>query len=172
MSAAVESIMDVSIGSDGERSSSSLCGSPPISPSESSPPLKLKFSIANILRPEFGKLEKESMKRPESANSLPGTPCTSLSPADLANPKTLASAMAMSRPPVLWPAWVYCTRYSDRPSSGERQERLPASVRGRAIASADGRFVDRLGARGIPPLHGPTPPLSEAGAPLLLLHER
>jgi hypothetical protein len=22
------------------------------------------------------------------------------------------------RPPILWPAWVYCTRYSDRPSSG------------------------------------------------------
>jgi hypothetical protein len=21
--------------------------------------------------------------------------------------------------PQLWPAWVYCTRYSDRPSSGE-----------------------------------------------------
>ncbi|XP_012589327.1 PREDICTED: insulin-induced gene 1 protein, partial [Condylura cristata] len=23
--------------------------------------------------------------------------------------------------PMLWPAWVYCTRYSDRPSSGERR---------------------------------------------------
>jgi hypothetical protein len=21
--------------------------------------------------------------------------------------------------PMVWPAWVYCTRYSDRPSSGE-----------------------------------------------------
>lgn len=22
--------------------------------------------------------------------------------------------------PTLWPAWVYCTRYSDRPSSGKK----------------------------------------------------
>jgi hypothetical protein len=22
-------------------------------------------------------------------------------------------------PQLLWPAWVYCTRYSDRPSSGK-----------------------------------------------------
>ncbi|KAI1885028.1 hypothetical protein AGOR_G00215960 [Albula goreensis] len=26
--------------------------------------------------------------------------------------------------PLLWPAWVYCTRYSDRPSSGPRTRRL------------------------------------------------
>lgn len=24
-----------------------------------------------------------------------------------------------SQQPLVWPAWVYCTRYSDRPSSGE-----------------------------------------------------
>ncbi|CAH1123976.1 unnamed protein product [Ceutorhynchus assimilis] len=27
-------------------------------------------------------------------------------------------------PPILWPAWVYCTRYSDRPSSGPRTRRI------------------------------------------------
>ncbi|XP_048523448.1 segmentation polarity homeobox protein engrailed isoform X2 [Dendroctonus ponderosae] len=26
--------------------------------------------------------------------------------------------------PILWPAWVYCTRYSDRPSSGPRTRRI------------------------------------------------
>ncbi|XP_017296568.2 homeobox protein engrailed-1-B, partial [Kryptolebias marmoratus] len=26
--------------------------------------------------------------------------------------------------PLLWPAWVYCTRYSDRPSSGPRTRKL------------------------------------------------
>ncbi|KAH9420874.1 homeobox protein [Dermatophagoides pteronyssinus] len=25
-----------------------------------------------------------------------------------------------AKQPVLWPAWVYCTRYSDRPSSGKQ----------------------------------------------------
>ncbi|KAK1802706.1 hypothetical protein P4O66_021244 [Electrophorus voltai] len=29
-----------------------------------------------------------------------------------------------STQPLLWPAWVYCTRYSDRPSSGPRTRKL------------------------------------------------
>ncbi|XP_075886507.1 homeobox protein engrailed-1a-like [Nelusetta ayraudi] len=29
--------------------------------------------------------------------------------------------------PLLWPAWVYCTRYSDRPSSGPRTRKLKKS---------------------------------------------
>lgn len=29
------------------------------------------------------------------------------------------SATAKDNQPMLWPAWVYCTRYSDRPSSGK-----------------------------------------------------
>lgn len=36
--------------------------------------------------------------------------------------------------PMLWPAWVYCTRYSDRPSSGEPGARRPAGLRGGAGA--------------------------------------
>ncbi|XP_029377763.1 homeobox protein engrailed-1b [Echeneis naucrates] len=34
-----------------------------------------------------------------------------------------SSAMKDSQP-LLWPAWVYCTRYSDRPSSGPRTRKL------------------------------------------------
>ncbi|NXT96991.1 HME2 protein, partial [Buphagus erythrorhynchus] len=30
--------------------------------------------------------------------------------------------------PMLWPAWVYCTRYSDRPSSGKRCSPLPTAA--------------------------------------------
>ncbi|KAJ6659364.1 hypothetical protein lerEdw1_019235 [Lerista edwardsae] len=30
--------------------------------------------------------------------------------------------------PMLWPAWVYCTRYSDRPSSGKQQPADPLAV--------------------------------------------
>ncbi|XP_011364418.1 homeobox protein engrailed-1, partial [Pteropus vampyrus] len=29
-----------------------------------------------------------------------------------------------SQQPLVWPAWVYCTRYSDRPSSGPRTRKL------------------------------------------------
>ncbi|XP_061096643.1 homeobox protein engrailed-2a [Conger conger] len=34
-----------------------------------------------------------------------------------------ASSTAASGQPMLWPAWVYCTRYSDRPSSGPRSRK-------------------------------------------------
>ncbi|XP_064167242.1 homeobox protein engrailed-1a isoform X1 [Anguilla rostrata] len=33
-------------------------------------------------------------------------------------------APATETQPLLWPAWVYCTRYSDRPSSGPRTRKL------------------------------------------------
>ncbi|KAL6101090.1 en1 [Pungitius sinensis] len=33
--------------------------------------------------------------------------------------------------PLLWPAWVYCTRYSDRPSSGPRTRKLKKSKCGK-----------------------------------------
>lgn len=33
--------------------------------------------------------------------------------------------------PMLWPAWVYCTRYSDRPSSGEPRGPAPRPAVGR-----------------------------------------
>ncbi|KAL2085602.1 hypothetical protein ACEWY4_018922 [Coilia grayii] len=34
-----------------------------------------------------------------------------------------ASTTASNKAPLLWPAWVYCTRYSDRPSSGPRSRK-------------------------------------------------
>ena len=38
-----------------------------------------------------------------------------------ASPASAAASPASSgaNKEMLWPAWVYCTRYSDRPSSGE-----------------------------------------------------
>ncbi|XP_029703749.1 homeobox protein engrailed-1-B-like isoform X2 [Takifugu rubripes] len=33
--------------------------------------------------------------------------------------------------PMLWPAWVYCTRYSDRPSSGPRTRKIKKSKSGK-----------------------------------------
>ncbi|KAK2844042.1 hypothetical protein Q5P01_010701 [Channa striata] len=33
------------------------------------------------------------------------------------------ASSALAAKPMLWPAWVYCTRYSDRPSSGPRSRK-------------------------------------------------
>ncbi|KAL0966096.1 hypothetical protein UPYG_G00290880 [Umbra pygmaea] len=38
-----------------------------------------------------------------------------------------ANSVASSKP-MLWPAWVYCTRYSDRPSSGPRSRKPKKST--------------------------------------------
>ncbi|XP_047457100.1 homeobox protein engrailed-1-like isoform X2 [Mugil cephalus] len=38
-----------------------------------------------------------------------------------------AGASTPEAQPLLWPAWVYCTRYSDRPSSGPRTRKLKKS---------------------------------------------
>ncbi|XP_011165471.1 homeobox protein engrailed-1a [Solenopsis invicta] len=39
----------------------------------------------------------------------------------------------------LWPAWVYCTRYSDRPSSGPRTRRVKRSQDGKPSAPEEKR---------------------------------
>uniref|UniRef100_A0A914V4X5 Uncharacterized protein n=1 Tax=Plectus sambesii TaxID=2011161 RepID=A0A914V4X5_9BILA len=54
--------------------------------------------------------------------------------------------MAMSRPPVLWPAWVYCTRYSDRPSSGSAGRGIIWHLRPvHQIRISAGRLLDGAG---------------------------
>lgn len=60
----------------------------------------IKFSIENILRPDFGRTSNDNVMSPsrQRLNDSEDTVC--------------------QKPPMLWPAWVYCTRYSDRPSSG------------------------------------------------------
>uniref|UniRef100_A0A5S6QFA3 Homeobox protein engrailed-like n=1 Tax=Trichuris muris TaxID=70415 RepID=A0A5S6QFA3_TRIMR len=50
-------------------------------------------------------------------------------------------------PPVLWPAWVYCTRYSDRPSSGPRSRRTRRKAKGtekRPRTAFTSKQLDRL----------------------------
>lgn len=41
------------------------------------------------------------------------------SPVMVVNGVSGGAAPSPESQPLLWPAWVYCTRYSDRPSSGE-----------------------------------------------------
>lgn len=94
----------------------------------------LKFSIDNILKSDFGndngvpnvkkpskpskaekkeKLDKDSERTPTEGKK---TEQDKESPVDLSQD---TSGSGSGEAPMLWPAWVYCTRYSDRPSSGE-----------------------------------------------------
>lgn len=114
----------------------------------------LKYSITNILKPEFGKNAVLKTKAPPKISFKPyessegrkeskifgvaplGSLCQTVSqigcnitkkvpepiprsksPADLPNPEEIKKD-GEGKVPQLWPAWVYCTRYSDRPSSG------------------------------------------------------
>lgn len=124
--------------------------SPP--PSRNEPPQPepmiqtLKYSIRNILQPEFGKSAVLKKKTPsnkisfrpydnveEKKSQAPlGSLCETVSQIGRAkSPEPRAKSPVKlnegaeeskgedGKVPQLWPAWVYCTRYSDRPSSGK-----------------------------------------------------
>ncbi|XP_036140243.1 homeobox protein invected isoform X2 [Monomorium pharaonis] len=118
----------------------------------------LKFSIDNILKADFGRriTDPISLKksRPKKVSSRPidltkdflesssdtsersssETTTTNASPTGVSAGNSTPSAPAGATDPgkMLWPAWVYCTRYSDRPSSGR-------SPRTRRVKRTDGR---------------------------------
>ncbi|OQV23613.1 putative Homeobox protein engrailed [Hypsibius exemplaris] len=84
-------------------------------------PENLKFSIQNILRPDFGfKIKQERL-----------SPALSFSSSSASahhhhhHHQQHHSQQEKQRgfPPADLPAWVFCTRYSDRPSSGRRAAR-------------------------------------------------
>ncbi|XP_013177467.1 PREDICTED: segmentation polarity homeobox protein engrailed-like [Papilio xuthus] len=87
------------------------------------PPLGgLRQTVSQI--GELVSKEKEVQKvveqrRPDSASSL-------VSSASSGAPSTCSTdaTSQASGNSALWPAWVYCTRYSDRPSSGPRSRRM------------------------------------------------
>lgn len=106
----------------------------------------LKFSIDNILKADFGRriTDPISLKksRPKKVTSRPidltkdflesssdtsernnsETTTTNTSPTSVSsgNPTSNSTGPTGTDPgKMLWPAWVYCTRYSDRPSSGK-----------------------------------------------------
>jgi hypothetical protein len=69
----------------------------------------MTFLIDNILQPEFGtkdprKSKKKSAEQ-ESADDL----------------SAVAIKTTTTLPKQIYPAWVYCTRYSDRPSCAGEQ---------------------------------------------------
>lgn len=59
----------------------------------------------------------EIQRRPDSASSIVSSTSSGVS---TCGTETNSQATNAS----LWPAWVYCTRYSDRPSSGPRSRRM------------------------------------------------
>ena len=84
----------------------------------------LKFSIDNILKPDFGRRLEDSLETSEQPVDL--SRVTARDPKDPnrnvggAAPQAAGMVMKEQREVggTLWPAWVYCTRYSDRPSAG------------------------------------------------------
>ncbi|CDQ93321.1 unnamed protein product [Oncorhynchus mykiss] len=120
--------------------------SPPILPLQAAQQAHrtTNFFIDNILRPDFGcrkeqglgARERSQTSSRERAHPLvarpthPGTPCQDSncsSDSTSSSSSSLAFGGAAPSPesqPLLWPAWVYCTRYSDRPSSGPRTRKL------------------------------------------------
>ncbi|XP_071978279.1 homeobox protein engrailed-1 [Engystomops pustulosus] len=110
-------------------------GSPPPQHPGALPHRTTNFFIDNILRPDFG-CRKETPGR-ENVNPLharPGHPSpdsdstSESSKGNEPNPALLlvgnTAPPAHKSDPLVWPAWVYCTRYSDRPSSGPRTRKL------------------------------------------------
>ncbi|XP_034941546.1 homeobox protein invected-like [Chelonus insularis] len=127
----------------------------------------LKFSIDNILKADFGRritdpislkksrpkkvaqkpidltkdfLESSSEGSDKTSESTSSNTSTGI-PMDTStnNGSAQSTPAADSSKQMLWPAWVYCTRYSDRPSSGRspRTRRVKRSSEGRATATPE-----------------------------------
>lgn len=106
---------------------------------------QLKYSIRNILQPDFGKSALQTCKTNKRIGFKPyeeqPTAKTKAKKSDTSvstfrsqeSSSTIATSSNQecttasedcnksedNKLPTLWPAWVYCTRYSDRPSSGK-----------------------------------------------------
>ncbi|XP_054280609.1 homeobox protein engrailed-like [Macrosteles quadrilineatus] len=101
------------------------------SPQRSPGPSSLTFSVDNILRPDFGRCPKaqaQQLRRakvPEPKLSEDVVPVSSKRPIPIADkPEVPSVGEDKDANGQVWPAWVYCTRYSDRPSSGPRSRRV------------------------------------------------
>lgn len=73
------------------------------------------FFIEEILKPDFGK-HKILRNIPVSCIN---TERRSVSPSPSQSPTHSPTNGGKDEVALKWPAWVYCTRYSDRPSSGK-----------------------------------------------------
>ncbi|KAE9417029.1 hypothetical protein Angca_003162 [Angiostrongylus cantonensis] len=78
---------------------------------------KLKFGIDSILDPCFGRATSDSDPIVVKTSDALHSP-TAMSPSSSFGTSPPAAPVIDNR--ALFPAWVFCTRYSDRPSSGPR----------------------------------------------------
>ncbi|XP_061653452.1 homeobox protein engrailed-2b [Phyllopteryx taeniolatus] len=97
------------------------------------------FYIDNILRPDFGRKRKsgtpirEGLARREPKIAKPDVGARAAASSDGKHPRETeptgaeetgkAGSASEGGKRMLWPAWVYCTRYSDRPSAGPRSRK-------------------------------------------------
>ncbi|XP_014668563.1 PREDICTED: homeobox protein engrailed-1a-like [Priapulus caudatus] len=84
---------------------------PPPTTTPTTTAASIKFSIENILRPDFGRASADSASAHQEQQR-----------GDDADDDA-----TYRKQPIMWPAWVYCTRYSDRPSSGRPRTRRAKS---------------------------------------------
>ncbi|KAL5009436.1 hypothetical protein ScPMuIL_011741 [Solemya velum] len=96
------------------------------------------FSVEEILKPDFGRRQEKRIV----ANSVPSDLDSRLSDSSLSNDasplpspssseheENVCSPSRQTPTPgnttneTYWPAWVFCTRYSDRPSAGPRSRK-------------------------------------------------
>ncbi len=100
-----------------------------LSSSPSSPTLLKKkqttqiksFLISDILKPNFGNNHNQDKSNIPLSSSSPTTTNDSSSSSSNNNAKANLA-------PGMFPAWVYCTRYSDRPSAGKRRRKLRIKI--------------------------------------------
>lgn len=91
-------------------------------PSAEKTPVDLSAVLAG---PAAGPASSASTAAPPAAGQRSATAATAQTNASAAGETEPASG----KPPMVWPAWVYCTRYSDRPSSGKSPGRRSARER-------------------------------------------
>ena len=102
-------------------SSSSSSSSPPTLIKKKATSQTKSFLISDILKPNFGP-HHHSHDHIDKSN----IPLSSSSPTTT-NDSSSSSSNNQQKPnlaPGMFPAWVYCTRYSDRPSAGEINDML------------------------------------------------
>ncbi|KAK3607939.1 hypothetical protein CHS0354_006534 [Potamilus streckersoni] len=90
-----------------------------------------KFTIDEILKPDFGKNRLTiGILNVSVRTGATDEKCTSAQPCskeengtkNYSRSESKGSDDLGSKP--IWPAWVYCTRYSDRPSAGPRSRKV------------------------------------------------
>ncbi|KAH8372040.1 hypothetical protein KR093_009823 [Drosophila rubida] len=101
---------------------------PPLQALQAQPSLSFSSSLANICSNSND--SNSTATSSSTANNAPAidlvksphatSPAPAKSGDEAAPTSAAAGATATGSTPIVWPAWVYCTRYSDRPSSGPR----------------------------------------------------